>query len=84
MRARPAAFTPGAERAGSDGQSLAALGAPRIDHRPAAPALHANEKPVRAGTPDLGSLISAFHEWLAGEVFDGLRRRDACGPKSTA
>ena len=80
-RLPPTAFTAGADSAGSDRQSLAALGAPRIDHRPAAPALHANEKPVRARTPDLGSLISAFHDGSPEEVFDGLRRRDACGPK---
>jgi len=46
----------------SDGQSLAALGTPCIDHRPAATGFHANEKPVRASTPDFGSLIGAFHD----------------------
>src|SRR3954466_5119444 len=46
----------------SDGQSLAALGTPCIDHRPAPTGLHANEKPVRASTPDFGSLVGAFHD----------------------
>ena len=47
----------------SDGQTLATLGAPGVDDRAAAARFHADEKAVRAGAADLGSLVGAFH-WI--------------------
>ena len=46
---------------GSDRQTLAALGAARLDDSTAASRLHADQKTVRAGTADFGGLIGAFH-----------------------
>ena len=45
----------------SDRQTLAALGAARLDDGTSATRLHANEKTVRAGAADFGGLIGAFH-----------------------
>jgi hypothetical protein len=47
--------------AGSDGQTLATLGATGVDHSATTTGLHANEKAVGTGAFDLGRLVSAFH-----------------------
>jgi len=49
------------EPSDSDGQTLAAFGAARIDHGTAATGFHANEKTMSAGAANLGGLVSAFH-----------------------
>jgi hypothetical protein len=46
----------------SDGQTLAALGAARVDHGTPAARLHANQEPVRAGAANFGGLVGAFHD----------------------
>src|SRR3990167_3084919 len=48
--------------AGSDSQTLAALGATGVDHSTATTGLHANEKAVGAGAFDFGRLVGAFHD----------------------
>src|SRR6476659_8084326 len=83
IRARrfcPGAFTPGAAGAGLDSQSLAALGPPRVDHGPSAPALHANEEAVRTGTSDFGSLVGSFHGGSPKCARRDSVVRDARGP----
>src|SRR4029079_11362356 len=45
----------------SDGQALAALGAPGVDDGAATARLHADEKAVGARAADLGGLVGAFH-----------------------
>ena len=44
-----------------DGEALAALGTPCVDHRPPSARVHAHQKAMGAGAADFGSLISAFH-----------------------
>jgi hypothetical protein len=51
----------------SDGQTLAALGAARVDDGAAATGLHANQKTVGTGAAGLGGLVSAFHDDFSGE-----------------
>ena len=50
--------------AGSDSQTLAALGAASVDDRTATAALHANEEAMRACAADFRSLVGAFHDAL--------------------
>ena len=47
-----------------NGETLAALGAARIDNCSAAAGLHANEETVGTGAANLGWLVSAFHSDL--------------------
>ena len=60
-----------AQPAGSDSQTLAALGAASVDHGTAAPAFHANEETVRACAADFGSLVGAFHDAFSFPIFYG-------------
>lgn len=59
---RAPALTATRGAAGSDGEAFATLGATCVDDGTAPTGLHANEKPVRAGTADFGGLIGAFHD----------------------
>ena len=64
-----------AANSGSDGQTLAALGTPRIDDGAATACLHAHQKTVGSGAADLRGLVGALHcnswgnsrkSWVAG------------------
>jgi hypothetical protein len=46
-----------------DSQTLAALGAARIDHGTTATGFHAHQKAMGTGATNLGGLVSAFHFW---------------------
>lgn len=63
-------------RTDSDRQALAPFGAPRLDHRAAAAALHANQKAVRACAVNLGGLIGAFHLGWSSAASNIARDRD--------
>jgi len=51
----------------SDSQTLAALGAARIDDGAAAAGLHADQKAVGASAPHFGRLVGAFHDSFSGK-----------------
>src|SRR5204862_3560515 len=75
----------GRSRWKSDGEALAAFGAPRADHGAAAARLHAHEKTVRAGAADLRGLVSAFHVGDPWSCRGGRHpAREPGGPKSAS
>jgi hypothetical protein len=55
------------EPSASDGETVAALGAPGTNHRATAAGPHANEKPVGALATNDGGLVGTFHDMTACE-----------------
>ncbi len=81
-RSKPSAQAPRG-RWPSDSQTLAALGAARVDDGAATAGLHADQKAVSAGTAHFGRLVGAFHDLLTKRGVEGREpRANDCARRS--